>query len=226
MTLDRLLNLWCTSPLQTSSQCPCNWQSSGFKSVLFVDTEILTLWRRAVKKASKQKHASERVSARPKEKKRGLDGNGITWKAPSLVWLLQLVYWILFISHLHGNSIHICSEKRNILRQLVQVDRGEEVSDALPVSHAHNAALLIVREGHRGTESNKTALRGGLGGGESGGHRRALLCRLRLKLGEIINSTTAVSVFWNDTGVWMRRHRWGRKWSNHPKISKQSWSWA
>lgn len=117
--------------------------------------------------------------------------------------------------------LHICSEKRNILRQLVQVDRGEEVSDALPVSHAHNAALLIVREGHRGTESNKTALRGGLGGGESGG-----LCRLRLKLGEIINSTTAVSVFWNDTGVWMRRHRWGRKWSNHPKISKQSWSWA
>lgn len=106
MTLDRLLNLWCTSPLQTSSQCPCNWQSSGFKSVLFVDTEILTLWRRAVKKASKQKHASERVSARPKEKKRGLDGNGITWKAPSLVWLLQLVYWILFISHLHGNSIN------------------------------------------------------------------------------------------------------------------------
>lgn len=106
MTLDRLLNLWCTSPLQTSSQCPCNWQSSGFKSVHFVDTEILTLWRRAVKKASKQKHASERVSARPKEKKRGLDGNGITWKAPSLVWLLQLVYWILFISHLHGNSIN------------------------------------------------------------------------------------------------------------------------
>lgn len=96
--------------------------------------------------------------------------------------------------------LHICSEKRNIQRQLVQVDRGEEVSDALPVSHAHNAAL-IVREGHRGTESNKTALRGGLGGGESGGHRRALLCRLRLKLGEIINSTTAVSVFWNDTGV-------------------------
>lgn len=97
--------------------------------------------------------------------------------------------------------LHICSEKRNIQRQLVQVDTGEEVSDALPVSHAHNAALLIVREGHRGTESNKTALRGVLGGGESGGHRRVLLCRLRLKLGEIINSTTAVSVFWNDTGV-------------------------
>lgn len=65
-----------------------------------------------------------------------------------------------------------CSEKRNIQRQLVQVDRREEVSNALPVSHTHNAALLIVRESHRGSESNKTALRGGLEGGESGGHRR------------------------------------------------------
>lgn len=107
MTLDRLLNLWCTSPLQTSSQCPCNWQSSGFKSVLFVDTEILTLWRRAVKKASKTETCLRVcVSSSPKEKKRGLDGNGITWKSPSLVWLLQLVYWIPLISHLHGNSIY------------------------------------------------------------------------------------------------------------------------
>lgn len=229
MTLDRLLNLWCTSPLQTSSQCPCNWQSSGFKSVLFVDTEILTLWRRAVKKASKQKHASERVSARPKEKKRGLDGNGITWKAPSLVWLLQLVYWILFISHLHGNSINsFTSVQRSGISWGNWSKSTEEKRSVMPSPSATltTQPSSLWEKATGGLRATKLHSEGGWGGGESGGHRRALLCRLRLKLGEIINSTTAVSVFWNDTGVWMRRHRWGRKWSNHPKISKQSWSWA
>lgn len=59
----------------------------------------------------------------------------------------------------------------HIQGQLVQVNRGEEVSDALILSQAQEVFLAIHREGHRRSESYKALLifRGGTEGGRHGG---------------------------------------------------------
>ncbi len=64
-----------------------------------------------------------------------------------------------------------CSEKGYIQGQLFQVNRGEEVSDALILSQAQEVLPPIKREGQRRSEGDKALLifRGGFGGGGHGG---------------------------------------------------------
>lgn len=60
---------------------------------------------------------------------------------------------------------------RHIQGQLVQVNRGEEVSDALILSQAQEVFLAIHRERHRRSEGYEALLilRGGMEGGRHGG---------------------------------------------------------
>lgn len=230
MTLDRLLNLWCTSPLQTSSQCPCNWQSSGFKSVLFVDTEILTLWRRAVKKASKTETTCLRVcvSSSPKEKKRGLDGNGITWKSPSLVWLLQLVYWILLISHLHGNSIYsFTSVQRSGISRGNWSKSTEEKRSVMPSPSATlTTQPSLWEKATGGLRATKLHSEGGWGEVRVEGIGEHCCVGSgwsleRLSIPQLLLAFSGMTreCEWGDTGE-------EESDQNHPKISNQSWRWA
>lgn len=220
--------VYVTSP----DQCPYNWQSSGFKSESFLLT--LKYWycgEELSKRPQKQKqHASEHVSAPvQKRRKRGLDGNGITWKSPSLVWLLQLVYWIPLISHLHGNSIYsFTSVQRSGISRGNWSKSTEEKRSVMPSPSAAlttqpsslwetatggvRATKLHSEEGWREVRVEGIGERCCVGSDWS-------LERLSVPQLLLAFSGMTRECEWGDTGE-------EESDQNHPKISNQSWSWA
>lgn len=127
------------------------------------------------------------------------------------------------------------SEEGHILGQLVQVNRGEEVSDALILCQAQEVLLPIKREGQGWSEGDKALLvfRGGLEGGKRGGHGWHggnsnwwwMLCWIGQRVGDITDSGRIVSIVWKDNGS-VDKETWGGRKDKRWRFKNPKQNWA